>query len=68
MGIGGMLAAETIDKGARYFGYVFIDLMFFITVNCISLNLVFGIIVDTFGELREQNEKYGNFMRFYKDF
>ena len=62
MGIGGMLSVETIDKGARYFGYVFFDLMFFITVNCISLNLVFGIIVDTFGELREQNEKYGNFI------
>jgi len=59
-GIGGMIEAENMNEDlGKYFGYVFIDLMFFITVNCISLNLVFGIIVDTFGELREQNEKYG---------
>ena len=35
------------------------SITFFIAVNCIMLNLVFGIIVDTFGELREQSEKYG---------
>lgn len=61
-GLGGMLTAEEMKSGnyGRYFGYVIIDLMFFITVNCVALNLVFGIIVDTFGELRELNEKYGN--------
>ena len=64
-GIGGMMEPETMDQGARYFGYVLMDLMFFITVNCISLNLVFGIIVDTFGELREQNEKYGKCVVFF---
>ena len=59
-GIADMLSAENMNEElGKYFGYVFIDLMFFITVNCISLNLVFGIIVDTFGELREQNERYG---------
>ena len=68
MGIGGMLEPEqlTQDNAPRYFGYVLIDLLFFISVNCISLNLVFGIIVDTFGELREQNEKYGYFLIFIR--
>ena len=63
MGIGGMLTPINLNDGDYnlYFGYVFIDLMFFISVNCIALNLVFGIIVDTFGELRELSEKYGDF-------
>ena len=62
-GIGGMLKAETLteDNAKKYFGYVLIDLLFFICVNCIMLNLVFGIIVDTFGELREESEKFGKF-------
>ena len=34
---------------------VFFDLSFFIIVTTIGLNIVFGIIVDTFSELR--NEK-----------
>ena len=34
---------------------VFFDLTFFIIVTTIGLNIVFGIIVDTFSELR--NEK-----------
>ena len=61
-GIGGMLNAEVLteDNMRRYFGYVIINLTFFIFVNCILLNIVFGIIVDTFGELREESEKYGN--------
>ena len=58
-GIGGMLSPNNFKDGTIYFGYVFFDLLFFISINCIALNLVFGIIVDTFGELREQNEKYG---------
>ena len=70
MGIGGMLDPEKMSSGnyGRYFGYLFIDLMFFISVNCISLNLVFGIIVDTFGELRELNEKYGILIYFFRDY
>ena len=64
-GVAGMLQSREMDRdGASYFGYVFFDLMFFLTVNCISLNLVFGIIVDTFGELREQNDKYGGLLNF----
>ena len=49
----------TANNYERFFAYVFINIMFFITVNCISLNLVLGIIVDTFGQLREKNAAYG---------
>ena len=60
-GIGAIMNPETLTDGnkQRYFGYVFIALTFFITVNCITLNIVFSIIVDSFGELRMQSEKYG---------
>ena len=60
-GIGGILSPEMLKEGneGRYFGYILIDLLFFICVNCILLNIVFGIIVDTFGELREESEKFG---------
>ena len=33
---------------------VFFDLTFFILVTTIGLNIVFGIIVDTFSELRDE--------------
>ena len=33
---------------------VFYDLTFFILVTTIGLNIVFGIIVDTFSELRDE--------------
>ena len=60
-GVGGILSPELYTKGnsSKYFGYVFVSITFFIAVNFIMLNLVFRIIVDTFGELREQSEKYG---------
>ena len=33
---------------------IFFDLSFFIIVTTIGLNIVFGIIVDTFSELRDE--------------
>ena len=41
------------------------SITFFIVVNCIMLNLVFGIIIDTLEELREQSEKYGKKIYFF---
>ena len=37
---------------------VFFDLTFFIIVTTIGLNIVFGIIVDTFSELRDERVSY----------
>ena len=33
---------------------LFFDISFFIIVTTVGLNIVFGIIVDTFSELREE--------------
>ena len=67
-GIVGLITPEKLNdpNKSRYFGYLFMDLSFFIFVNCITLNIVFSIIVDSFGELRMQSEKYGKFfIEFY---
>ena len=63
-GVGGMMNAEilTTPNEPRYFGYVFLSLTFFIFVNCITLNIVFSIIVDSFQDLRTQSERYGFFI------
>lgn len=42
------------------------DLSFFIIVTTIGLNIVFGIIVDTFSELREERVSLLNLVLFYK--
>ena len=42
---------------------IFYDLSFFIIVTTIGLNIVFGIIVDTFSELRDERvTKISSFM------
>ena len=38
-------------------GRFFFDVSFFIIVTTIGLNIVFGIIVDTFSELRDEKVK-----------
>jgi hypothetical protein len=38
-----------------------LDLLFFFLINVVSLNIVFGIIIDTFSELRGNAEERGNF-------
>jgi hypothetical protein len=56
-GIGDSLNMETIsnlyDYSLRYVG----DLMFFICVILLVLNMINGIIITTFSQLREDNEK-----------
>ena len=45
------LPSEFDDAAIRA---IFFDLSFFIIVTTIGLNIVFGIIVDTFSELRDE--------------
>jgi hypothetical protein len=42
------------DKLAKYYQMFIFSLSFFIIINVILLNIVFGIIIDTFAELRDQ--------------
>jgi hypothetical protein len=39
------------------------DLLFFFLINVISLNIIFGIIIDTFSELRSDGKEHGKFVR-----
>lgn len=47
--------------GNKLIGKTILDLMFFFLINVISLNIVFGIIIDTFGELRGNAESRGKY-------
>lgn len=44
------------DQNDKYFVKLFHDATFHILVNVILLNILFGIIIDTFAQLREQKK------------
>lgn len=48
--------------GNSVVGKMIFDLFFFIIVNVIYLNIVFGIIIDTFGEMRGELSERSNFL------
>ena len=43
----------------KFYGKFFVDMTFFLIINTIFLNIIFGIIIDTFGEMRAQNQFFG---------
>ena len=54
-GIGDVLVIPSFDsKNYAYSRRFFFDLLFFILIVIILLNIIFGIIIDTFAELRDQ--------------
>ena len=59
---GGISDAMTSDVES-YYERFFLDLSFFLVVNIILLNVVFGIILDTFSELRAQKEEAARLVR-----
>jgi len=54
-GIGDALAIVSWSTIGLFFGRFFFDLTFYMFINVIGLNMVFGIILDTFGQLRDDN-------------
>ena len=46
----------------------FFDITFFIIINTIGFNIVFGIIVDTFSELRDERVRCYNIMLWQLEF
>ena len=55
-GIGDNLTAlENDDK--HFFKYLIFVMFFFFIVNVIALNVIFGIIIDTFSELRDLQDQ-----------
>lgn len=43
-----------------YIGRFFYDLTFYLLINVLWLNIIFGIIVDSFAELRDEKKEKGN--------
>ena len=52
-GIGEVLAPQSYATKTEYYLRVVFDLSFFLIVVIILLNIIFGIIIDTFAELRD---------------
>lgn len=52
-GIGDVLG-DVAPGDSTYIGRFFFDLTFFLIIIILGLNIVFGIILDTFGQLRDQ--------------
>lgn len=55
------LTPPILPQDPNFFGRVVYDLSFFVLINVIILNLIFGVIIDTFADLRsEKNAKDEN--------
>jgi hypothetical protein len=56
--------AEIMEVGSttngNFWGRLAFDLTFWMLINIISLNIIFGIIIDTFSELRDMHQERGN--------
>ena len=60
-GIGEALIYTSPDDSDLFLKKVTFNLTFFIVINVIILNICFGIIIDTFAELRDVKRMKGNF-------
>lgn len=54
-----MLLTDINDPKYNFYLRVVFDIGFFMLVNIISLNIIFGIIIDTFAELRSKQRERG---------
>lgn len=55
-GIGDSMKPEPLHTGS-FFAKNMYELSFFIIINVISLNIIFGIIIDTFSQLRDEQQE-----------
>lgn len=59
-GVGNIMKAYDIfDPTKLFYPKLILELSFFIFINAVSLNIIFGIIVDTFKELRKDMQNRG---------
>lgn len=49
--------AETTEERDNFWARYAFDLSFFILINMLFIQMIFGIIIDTFGDLREANSE-----------
>jgi hypothetical protein len=55
-----MLITDIESAKYNFYGKLLFDLGFFMFVNIICLNVIFGIIIDTFSELRAKQRERGS--------
>lgn len=55
-----MQVTDVESSKYNFYGKLLFDLGFFLFVNIISLNVIFGIIIDTFSELRARHRERGS--------
>jgi hypothetical protein len=53
------MSLDSNDSESKYISKFFYDLIFFMFINVISLNIIFGIIIDTFAAMREAKDERG---------
>lgn len=58
-----MLLTDINSPKHNFYFRVLFDIGFFIMVNIISLNIIFGIIIDTFAELRSKQRERGKLIK-----
>ena len=57
-GVGDQLVKKSFyRKNNEYFGRFFFDILYFILLIIVLLNIIFGIIINTFRELRIKSQK-----------
>lgn len=52
-------AIDPMNETSEYVAKFFFDIVFFVFINVISLNIIFGIIIDTFADMRQKNDDRG---------
>jgi hypothetical protein len=59
-GIADMMENEeySIENLKKFYGRLILVITFFIIVNTVLMNIIFGVIVDTFGELRDKMQAF----------
>lgn len=68
-GVGDNLVQPNPNVDLRYFSQrVVYDLSYYIIINIIWMNIIFGIIIDTFAELRDEKKLKGSFIMFMLDY
>ncbi|KAL4466941.1 hypothetical protein ABPG74_010538 [Tetrahymena malaccensis] len=56
-GIGEAIAKPSYEDPSTFIFRYFFDLSFFMIINIMFLNFIFGIIIDTFAQLRDEKQK-----------
>ena len=63
-GIGGLLEIPFFGNGGGdglYYAVLILNLSFFLLINTVFLNIILAVLVDTFSELRQGDDKFSTF-------